>query len=88
MKDMKDLEILEESGFGFWFYNNKIALEELERIEDVLIKEKLDYLRTGKFGFEFNEKFENEDLEDKRIEEVRNIMLNNNIEEYVIYRNR
>jgi hypothetical protein len=78
---------MKKSGFGFWFRDNKKALKELDLIEDVLLKENIKFKKIG-FAIDFEEEFENEDLEDKRVKEVKNIMLNNNIENYVIYRNR
>ena len=74
-----------EKGFGFWFRDGKLGLKECGKCELVLLENNIGFKRNN-YVIDFNYEFNDEELLDNKVEEVRNLMLKNNIDRYVIYR--
>jgi hypothetical protein len=70
--------------FGFCFYNSKIALKECEKCENILLENKIMFSRDDRM-YNFKETFKSKELLNSRINEVRNLMLENNVKKYVIF---
>lgn len=70
--------------FGFCFYSSKIALKECEKCENILLENKIMFSRDSRM-YKFKETFKSKELLNNRINEIRNLMLENNVKRYVIF---
>ena len=64
--------------FGFWFMRGKRGEKEVDLAKELLKQNNIDFNDTGKFGIDFNKK-------GYTVNEIKNLMLENKIESYVIY---
>jgi hypothetical protein len=64
--------------FGFWFMKGKRGVKEVDLAKELLKQNNIDFNDTGKFGIDFVRK-------GYTVNEIKSLMLENNIEEYVIY---
>ena len=64
--------------FGFWFMRGKKGENEVELVKALLKQNNIDFNDTGKFGIDFVKK-------GYTVNEIKSLMLENNIENYVIY---
>ena len=64
--------------FGFWFMKGKRGEKEVDLAKELLKQNNIDFNNTGKFGIDFGKK-------GYTVNEIKSLMLENNIEEYVIY---
>jgi hypothetical protein len=64
--------------FGFWFMRGKRGEKEVDLAKELLKQNNIDFNDTGKFGIDFNKK-------GYTVNEIKGLMLENKIEEYVIY---
>ena len=64
--------------FGFWFMRGKRGEKEVDLAKELLKQNNIDFNDTGKFGIDFNKK-------GYTVNEIKGLMLDNKIEEYVIY---
>ena len=67
-----------KENFGFWFLKGKKGEKEAGEAKEILKKENVNFNDTGKFGIEFYGKRYS-------IKEIKDLMLRNKIEAYVIY---
>ena len=64
--------------FGFWFMRGKKGENEVELAKALLKQNNIDFKDTGKFGIDFVKK-------GYTVNGIKSLMLENNIENYVIY---
>jgi hypothetical protein len=64
--------------FGFWFMRGKRGEKEVDLAKELLKQNNIDFNDTGKFGIDFNKK-------GYTVNEIKGLMLENKIEEYIIY---
>lgn len=64
--------------FGFWFMKGKRGEKEVDLAKELLKQNNIDFNDTGGFGIDFVKK-------GYTVNEIKSLMLENNIEEYVIY---
>ena len=64
--------------FGFWFMRGKKGEDEVELAKTLLKQNNIDFNDTGKFGIDFIKKGYN-------VNKIKSLMLENKIENYVIY---
>ena len=64
--------------FGFWFMRGKRGEKEVDLAKELLKQNNIDFNDTGKFGIDFNKK-------GYTVNEIKSLMLENKIEEYIIY---
>ena len=74
-----------EFGFGFWFYKGKLGFKESNKCEEILLENNIGFKRNN-FVFNFDYVVKDEEILDNKIEEVKNLMLKNGVDRYVIYR--
>jgi hypothetical protein len=64
--------------FGFWFMRGKRGEKEVDLAKELLKQNNIDFNDTGRFGIDFNKK-------GYTVNKIKGLMLENKIEEYVIY---
>jgi hypothetical protein len=64
--------------FGFWFMRGKRGEKEVDLAKELLKQNNIDFNDTGKFAIDFGNK-------GYTVNEIKNLMLENKIESYVIY---
>ncbi len=74
-----------EFGFGFWFRDGKLGLKECDKCELILLENNIGFKRNN-YVIDFNYVIKDEEILDDKVEEIRNLMLRNDIDRYVIYR--
>lgn len=70
--------------FSFCFYSSKRGLKDCEKCENVLLENNIEFERNDRV-YNFKEVFNSEELLNNKINEVRNLMLENNVVKYVIF---
>ena len=76
---------MKKLSFGFCFYGSKKGLKDCEKCENVLLENNIEFERNNRM-YNFKEIFSNENLLNDKIDNVRNLMLENGIIKYVIFR--
>jgi hypothetical protein len=64
--------------FGFWFMRGKRGEKEVDLAKELLKQNNINFNDTGKFGIGFENK-------GYTVKEIKDLMLENKIESYVIY---
>jgi hypothetical protein len=75
---------MKKLGFGFCFYGSKRGLKDCEKCENVLLENNIEFERNDRM-YKFKEIFNDENLLNDKINNVRNLMLENDIIKYVIF---
>ena len=75
---------MKKLSFGFCFYSSKRGLKDCEKCENVLLENNIEFGRNDRM-YNFKSFFKSKDLLNDKINNVRNLMLENDIIKYVIF---